>query len=169
MTRLRNTIQSNSVAWLALFIALGGSSYAALTPTVVRQQVPHSSLDRSAQSTQSTTGTVRAWAVVGSKGRVISGGGKPRATLTPTPGDYWVHWGVKLGSGCATVASVDLQYSPRSMVPLGSSTSSAVAVPAGYAVTHSYGGRHSPNQTNVLTFNQSGQPAPLGFDLTVVC
>ena len=75
---------------------------------------------------------------------------------------------MKLGSGCATVVSVDLQYSPRSVLPVPT-RDSPVAVPSGYAVAHSYGGGRSPNDTDVLTFNQTGQLAPLGFDVTVVC
>ena len=108
-------------------------------------------------------GNIRAWAIIGRNGRVLAGGGKPRARQDAIPGTYGIVWGVKLRHNCATIATmatIDGEYSraDEQLSGLGGIT-------AGYAVAASPNGK----QTGVTTFNTSGQLTPLAFDVVIVC
>lgn len=67
MTRLLAHVRTNIVAYLALFVALGGSSYAAfsLPPgSVGAQQIRNHAIDPVKLNPKTITATVTAWAVV---------------------------------------------------------------------------------------------------------
>lgn len=169
MTRIAMHIRHHIVGYVALFVALGGTSYAAssLPPrSVAGTQIRNHAVDRVKPDPKPITGSVRAWAVVGSAGHVIAGGGKPHVGNPPIPGSYEVRWGVKVPSRCATVATIDAGHSPTTeQIPIPGNPS--VAVTAGYAVANTKGGARGT--TFVTTFNQQGALTPLGFDVAIVC
>jgi hypothetical protein len=167
MKRILHHVHSNAVAYVALFVTLSGASYAASTlppGSVGGRQIRNHAIDPIKFNNRFINGSVRAWAIVGSGGHVIAGGGKPRVLANaPSPGIYLVRWGVRLARNCAATASVDGAHSPTTeRIPVPGNPS--VPFTAGYAVTGKQG-----NATDVLTFNQSGQLTRLGFDLEVVC
>jgi len=130
-------------AFTVAVLALAGGSYAALT---------------------ASSGNIRAWARVRPNGHVIAGGGGPRVTQQIN-GVYMVNWKAKVNGRCATTATVDAGSSqPTETVgpPLNSH------FVAGYASAATSSSRRV-RSTLVETFNQTGQPTSLGFDVVVVC
>ena len=169
MTRITTHIRHHFVGYVALFVALGGTSYAAfsLPPgSVGGPQIRNHAIDPVKLDPKLITGSVRAWAVVGSAGRVLAGGGKPHIGSPPVPGSYEIRWGVKLAAQCSTIATIDSGHSPTTEQIQIPGTQS-VAVTAGYAVANTTGGPHGT--TFVTTFNQQGALTPLGFDVAIVC
>lgn len=166
-------VRRNVVGYIALFVALGGTGYAAATlprGSVGAQQLKNHAIDPTKLNPKFINGNVRAWAVVTASGRVVGGGGKPRGAGTVTPGVYAITWGVRLGPNCGTVATVDFAHSsPTENIPIPGQSSAPFT--AGYAVVENFsaGAARQNNMTSVHTFNQSGQLTPLGFDIAVVC
>ena len=62
MTRLLAHARQNLVAYLALFVALGGTSYAALT--INGSQIRNRSIDAVKLNPKSIAASVKAWAIV---------------------------------------------------------------------------------------------------------
>jgi hypothetical protein len=162
-------LRQHIVGYMALFVALGGTSYAAVSlprGSVGGPQIRNHAIDPVKLDPKQITGNVRAWAVVGSAGHVIAGGGKPQIGSPPVPGSYEIKWGVKVGSRCSTLATIDGGHSPTTeTIPIPGNPS--VSVTAGYAVANTTGGPHGT--TFVTTFNQQGALTPLGFDVAIVC
>jgi hypothetical protein len=166
-------VRRNVVGYIALFVALGGTGYAAATlprGSVGAQQLKNHAISPIKLNPKFINGNVRAWAVVTAGGRVVGGGGKPQGGETVTPGVYTITWGLRLKPSCGMVATIDFGHSPpteEAPVAGGSST----ALTAGYAVAQlfSAGGGRQNNATTVHTFNQAGRLTPLGFDLAVIC
>ncbi len=100
MSRAVHHLRGNAVAYLALFVALGGTSYAALripAGSVGAKQLKNRSITPAKLSGKFFNGNVRAWAIVDPKGKVIVGGGKPRSQVgAVSPGSYLIRWGVRL-------------------------------------------------------------------------
>ena len=172
MTRIVNHIRHNLIAYMALFVALGGTSYAvsALPPNSVGgQQLKNGAIDPVKFDPSSINGSVAAWAIVGANGRVIAGAGKPRTVRTPIVANYQIDWGVKFKSTCATAATVDSGHSaPTERIPIPGTNGSTGSFTAGYAVVWNSSGRRA-SSTVVTTLNQAGQLTPLAFDVAVVC
>jgi hypothetical protein len=174
MTRALSYLANHALPLTALgcaLLALGGASYAALTvpPGSVNQRaIRNHAIDPVKFDPRFITGSVRAWAVVSSGGRVIAGGGRPHVGSPPIPGSYEIGWGVQFKRNCATVATIDANRSP---------TTEQIAVPgnpaqrftAGYAVAASSRSSSGRGVTFVTTFNQQGALTALGFDVTVIC
>ena len=165
MTKLIGHLRNNAVGYVAIMIALGGTSYAATSPTASHAQLQSRIVQRAKDDPQLVNGNVRAWAIVGPAGRVIASGGKPKVTpQAGDPGGYGIRWGVKVGR-CATEATIDSSASPPTeRLPVAGDPSAPFT--AGYAVASTFV-RH--NETAVQTYNQQGQPTPLGFDVMVIC
>ncbi len=89
-------VRQNAVAYLALFVALGGTSYAAINlpkGSVGSSQLRNHSITPGKFNGKYINGSVRAWAVVGADGTVQSGAGKPNVTVIQgTPNSYVVTW-----------------------------------------------------------------------------
>jgi hypothetical protein len=166
-------IRRNVVGYIALFVALGGTGYAAASlpqGSVGSRQIKNHAIDPIKLNPKFIGGNVRAWAVVTANGRVVAGGGKPEGAQTATPGEYQISWGVRLKASCAAIATIDFgRSSPTEDIPIPGETS--VPFTAGYAVAElsSNGSGRFHNLAFVHTFNQSGQLTPLGFDVAVVC
>jgi hypothetical protein len=171
MNRILGHMRANAVAYLALFVALGGSSYAAvnLPPgSVGERQIRNHSIDPVKLNPKFIAGSVRAWAIVGSGGKVIAGGGGPKTGTPVTPGSYEIRWTQRLPSNCSTVATIDGNHSAATE-RIATPGNTSVPVTAGYAVADTSRTGPQNGVTFVTTFNQSGQLVPLGFDVVVIC
>lgn len=151
-------------ALVCAILAMAGSSYAAFS--ISGSQIRNHTIDPVKMDPRFVNGAVRAWAVVRPDGHVLASGGRPRVTpLAGDPGGYGIRWRVPV-SRCATEVTVDFSSSAPT------ETLSLFGAPrpfsAGYAVA-STGRATRGNQTVVQTFDQTGQPTPLAFDLTLIC
>lgn len=178
MHRVIHHLRANLVGWLALFVALTGTSYAAVSiprGSVGARQIKNHSIGPVKFNRSQINGSVRAWAIIGASGRVIAGAGKPTVTTTPgVPGNYGIRWGVRLPKACATVANIDARSGmPTETAPLPGRGSENIE--AGYASevhTQTVLRRGRPrylSSTGLVTLNQSGQPTALAFDVAVTC
>ncbi len=173
INRTVHYLRQHAIALAALIcsiLALAGSSYAAFSlpaGSVGAAQIRNHAIDPVKLDPKLITGSVRGWAIVGPNARLVAGAGKPKVTaLLSDPGGYGIRWGVNVGR-CDTVATVDATSSPPTeRVPIPGNPS--VPFTAGYAVASTV---HAPrgNETGVQTYDQQGQPTPLGFDVTVIC
>ncbi len=171
MTRLIAHLQSNVIAYLALFVALGGTSYAAVTlpaGSVGNKQLKNHSITPAKLKSSAIAGSVRAWAIVDANGHVVASGGRPRVGLSAhLPGSYELRWRVVFPDHCSTQATVDAalsQTTETAPLPGGS-----VTLPAGFATETGTITRYGLSSSGVQTFNQAGQPTPLAFDVAVIC
>lgn len=156
-----------AAAFTCSILALAGSSYAAFT--ISGAQIENHTINPVKLNPKFTNGTVRAWAIVSPNGKVIAGAGGPRVTAQVSdPGGFGVAWAVKVGR-CETTATIDeASSSPTERLSVAGNPS--VPFTAGYAVASTNRPRsRSNNATFVQTYNQQGQPTPLGVDLAVIC
>jgi hypothetical protein len=172
MTTILAHLRSNAVAYLALFVALGGTSYAAISlpaGSVGAKQIHNGAITPVKLNGNYTNGTIRAWAIVSAKGTVLGGGGKPSAQLSASsPGTFIVRWAVPVSSRCETVANVVSSLSPTTeTVPIPGGSESLTA---GYVVVGLLGpASGSGGALFVTTFDQTGQPTPLAFHIAAIC
>jgi hypothetical protein len=153
MNRLLNHLRANVIAYLALFVALGGSSYAAFSlpaGSVGTSQLRNGSVTPIKFNSGKIGAYVRAWAVIQSGNRVIAS--RPRARVTswdPTFAAGVVSWGSAISRSCFPLTSGSGEFVQAAILP-GASHSSVVR----------YG-----------IFSNTGQPkanGPLTF-IAVVC
>ncbi len=164
MNKLLAHAQSNAVAYLALFVALGGTSYAATNlpaGSVGTNQIRDHSVTPAKLATAARRGTlgptaeVRYWARVSARGRLLAGSPGARSDETG-PGLYLMRWG--------------RQHVPRDCMPFAS-----VSGKLGWTAVARENG--SPNQVVVVTFVGVGvgdQPgtytrSAASVDVIVVC
>ena len=149
MRRVIEHVRRNTVAYLALFVALGGTSYAALN-------LPNHSIAPVKLNPRLIGGYVRAWASVRADGRVVASGGGVRVLVDRFvgPGHYIINWRPRPTSPCESVGNVAL--SQGALVP-------------GYLITQAGGSKARGEQSVVQTYNAAGQPAALGFTVELVC
>jgi hypothetical protein len=161
--KLLHHIRSNAVAYAALFVALGGSSYAAVS--INGSQIRNHTINPSKFNGRFINGNTRAWAIVRPNGSVVASAGRPKVTaaLSPDLGGYFIKWGVNVGR-CPTEVTIDSDSSP----PTETLGNGSMRLTAGYGVASSFvaAGHRS---TVVQTFNQAGQPTALAFDVAVIC
>jgi hypothetical protein len=178
MNRLITHLRANLVGWVALFVALGGTGYAAIRiprNSVGAAQIRNRSITPIKLNPSAIGGSVRAWAIVRADGSVIASTGKPSVSVSATqPGTYGIQWGVKLPKTCATVANIDMRSpAPTETVPLpGGTTQRVVAGYVSQVHTQTYTRSTQPRRlaaTGLVTLNQAGQPTALAFDVAVIC
>jgi hypothetical protein len=172
MTRLVAHVRHNVIAYLALFVALGGTSYAAISlprNSVGTPQLRNGAITPAKINGREIGGTVRAWAIVGAGAKLIAGNPRPSVGNSGLgPGSYSVVWPSRFARDCATVGTVDDRSPVTERVPVSGVASQPVI--AGYVSqveTSPYGKKQS--STTVVTFDQAGQVTPLGFDVAVIC
>ena len=154
MRRLLSHLRRNTVAYIALFVALGETSYAAV-------EISNHTITPVKLSPRLFGGYVRAWASVAASGRVIASTGRPTVKVHQAPappGDYDVFWHTKPTSGCVAIADVDAR---------GPGTSGTPA--PGYVVPEATRRPGQGEETTVLTYNAQGQLAALPFDAALLC
>ena len=178
MNRLIAHLRANLVGWVALFVALGGTGYAAISiprNSVGAAQIRNHSITPVKFNPSSIGGSVRAWAIVRADGSVIASAGKPTVSVSDgEPGTYGIQWGVSLPKTCATVANIDARSpAPTETVPLpGGTTQNVVAGYVSQVHTQTVTRTTKPRRvaaTGLVTLNQAGQPTALAFDVAVIC
>lgn len=115
MTRLPVHVRNNLVAYVALFVALGGTSYAAFSlpaNSVGAHQIRDHSITPVKFDPSAIGGSVRYWARISASGRVIDS--RPRAHIvgwSAGPTAIYVggiiNWGRPIAAGCFSVATVE--------------------------------------------------------------
>lgn len=148
-TRLLTHIRHNLVAYVALFVALGGSSYAAFN-------LPNHSITPVNLNPRYLGGYVRAWASVSANGRVTASGGGVRVLVdnNVAPGHYIIDWSPRPTSSCTGLGSVD--FTGGAPVP-------------GYLIAGAASSKGRGEQSAIQTYNAQGQPAKLAYDVELVC
>src|SRR5438067_1514409 len=100
MNRILSHVRSNVVAYLALFVALGGTSYAAF-------MIRNGSINPVKFNPKVIGGYVRRWASVSADGRVITGSNSPKVVMrSGAVGQYIVSWKKQQFTGCVPMAGV---------------------------------------------------------------
>ena len=135
--RLISHFRSNLVGWIALFVALGGTGYAAIgipRNSVGSAQLRNHSITPVKLNPKSIGGSVRAWAIVSSTGKVLAGSGARASDLAAErarPVCYPLERA--LPGACATVATVNAHSPPTEIIPttVGGSAGTE-SVTAGY-------------------------------------
>jgi hypothetical protein len=145
--RIRQHFGSNVVAYLALFLAMGGTSVAAVS-------LANHSIDPVKLDPRNIGGYVREWASVSANGRVAASGGRVTVrTGSAFPGRYYFTWHTRLTSPCTVIGSVDT----------GSGNT------PGY-VTGGFAGVPKHNPTSIaVTYNAQGQATPQPFEVELFC
>jgi hypothetical protein len=114
MTRVVDHLKSNVIAYLALFIALGGTSYAAIrlpAGSVGNRALKNHSVSAVKLDRSSIAGYVRDWARIDSNGRIVSS--RPKARLIgwtetgPTPGGL-IQWSRPVPATCLALATTEI-------------------------------------------------------------
>jgi hypothetical protein len=161
MRPILDHVRNNLIAYLALFVALGGTRYAAATlpsGSVGTPQLRNGAIIASKLNRASIGGYVLAWAHVRQDGRVLSGSRGARAVFTGSTSSvnfYFVRWrGVKFSSRCTPLATLS-QGGPR-----GASTVRA-------SINNRAG--KSPAEVGVVPSDPSGNSAAADFYVAVVC
>lgn len=153
-TTVLRHFRRHAVGYVALFVALGGTSYAALG-------LRNHSIDPNKLNPRRISGYVRAWASVRSNGSVISSSSrkvKVRMHQAPVPpGDFDVFWHTTPTSRCTAIVNVDA----RAQAPAGTAPGSGVA--------ESIRLPHRPEETTVLTYDGAGHSKALPFDVALLC
>lgn len=168
MTRLLAHVRNNVVAYLALFVALGGTSYAAFSlpansvgnrqlrnGAVTSRKLAKHAVTGAALDPKSIAGRIADWAQIRADGHVTSS--SPKATVSstdPTRGIYRVSWHRSIQSNCIAMAN-------------------PANVPAvlGQATADTFGpdgpGRNS--FVIVQTFDAHGNNVPVTVNVVIIC
>ena len=153
MTKAIQYVHANAIAFLALVVALGGTSYAAVNlpaGSVGAKQLKNHSITQVKFDSQSIGAVVRYWAVVDPRGRVIASRPKARIVIWGGHGGG-LTWGRRIPSGCFALATVD-GFSP----PEGAQV--------GFASTAIIG-----DELAVGTFAPNGLPDAKRVNVAVLC
>lgn len=117
MNRLTHHLRSNAIAYLALMVALGGTSYAAINlpagsvgtrqlkgGSVTTNKLANGSVTQRKLDPKSIGGSVLHWAYVREDGKILGGSRGARASLRS--GDvYRITWAIPFPNRCAVFAS----------------------------------------------------------------
>ena len=159
MNRLLNHIRGNAIAYLALFVALGGTGYAAVNlpaNSVGNRQIRNGAITPVKLDRQLVSGSVRAWAEVSATGRVLACEGSPSVVVQRgqgSTGHYSLYWKVASFNRCAAIGGVSADFSDDS---------------PGF-VTPMVGAPEEPRRVLVQVYNAQGQQAALPFWIAVLC
>jgi hypothetical protein len=110
LNRLSNHLRGNAVAYLALFVALGGSSYAAINlpaGSVGARQIKNRSITPVKFDPTKIGASVRYWAVVNGSGRVLASHPRPRTFGFGGSGTGVISWGRPTQGNCFPLATVN--------------------------------------------------------------
>jgi hypothetical protein len=166
MKRLLAHGRDNAVAYLALSLALGGTSYAALSlpaASVGSRQLKNHSITPIKLSRQvgAFGGYVRDWALIDKGGRQLAGN-RPAVNEGGQAGPvYGITWRIGKGrfdafsSHCVPVVTVQAAPQPNLVTPAPAASATARNTGNGFVL--------------VYTYNAAGQPQNEPFYIQVVC
>jgi len=159
-------IRHNAIALLALFVALGGTSYAALNlpagsvgtrelrnAAVTNKKLANGSVTPVKLDGRSIGGSVRHWAHVSQSAQILGGSKGARASGGPI---FSVSWGDRFSSRCAAL-----------ITPAGNAGVSPIADTTGVAVIQP-GTGHGSTVVDVTTY-VGGTATAAPFYIAVVC
>jgi hypothetical protein len=147
MTRLTTHLRRNVVAYLALFVALGGTSYAAVS-------VADHSLTPQKLNPTYMGGYVRAWASVDQNGHLLASGGAVRVQPSPfIAGQVVFYWRPRPATRCTSVGNVSITQS----------------VAPGYLITKTLDLRPRGEQSFVQVYDSTGQKVARPFTIELLC
>ena len=161
LNRLLDHIRHSIVGYIALFIAMGGSGYAAISlpsGSVGSAQLRNGSIGPVKFNRQFINGSIRAWAVVSPTGTVQASAGKPTVTVRGGQGIYNITWRVPTSPRLRCFAMGGLTGAPGQ-----------AAVIANLGFDHQ---RPRPKKVwgvNVNTFGVQGQALAASFYAALVC
>jgi hypothetical protein len=121
MHRVVNHLRGNAVAYLALFVALGGTSYAAAnlpSNSVGTRQIRNHAITPVKLDPGKIGASVRAWAVIQDGTKVISA--SPRARITswdPTFAAGVVSWSPGVPASCFALATGSAELVQAALLP----------------------------------------------------
>jgi hypothetical protein len=147
MKRLTRHLRGNVIAYLALFVALGGTSYAALSlpaGSVGARQIKNHVIDPVKFNSKFVGASVRYWAVVDGNGHVLASHPRPK-TFGFGTGHGVVTWGRPTQAGCFVLATVN-DLSP------------------GFVSTQLLG-----LAVDIDTYDHGGAPAAHTVDVAILC
>src|SRR2546421_7624502 len=127
MNRILSHLRGNVVAYLALFVALGGTSYAAVAlpaNSVGARQIRNHSITPVKLNPRRIGASVRAWAVIQDGTKVVAA--RPRARIVswdPTFAAGVVSWGSAVSRSCFPLASAGGDQVQVSLLPEARRTS----------------------------------------------
>ncbi len=150
--RIQAHIRGNIVAYLALFLSLGGTSVAAVG-------LANHSIDPVKLNSRNIGGYVRAWVSINTNGRLTASGGKKALIHDEsyvTPGHYLIDWKQRPSGRCAALGTVDLNGGSGQSAP-------------GYVNADAFNTRTRGEQSFVQVYGAQGQPAALAYDLELIC
>ena len=168
MTRVLNHVRNNVVGYVALFVALGGSSYAAINlprgsvgtkqlrnGAVTSRKLAKRSVTAATLDPRSIAGRIADWAQIRADGHVNTS--RPRASVTvsdPARGLYEIYWHRSIPQNCVAVAN------PVNVAPL---TASATA--------ETFGPNGTGRSAHILvsTFDASGNNVPENVNVLIIC
>lgn len=167
MTRIRNHARSNLVGYLALFVALGGTSYAAISlpagsvgttqlrnGAVTARKIANGSITPAKLDARTVGGSIRHWARISQTGQVLSGSHGAHASVGGS--EYTVTWGTEFSSRCGVLIS---PAAVPGIAPIADSTGVGINDPGpGKGKTLVY----------VWTYS-NGNPTPAPFYIAVIC
>jgi hypothetical protein len=122
MNRMLNHLRANTVAYLALFVALGGTSYAAFSlpaNTVGTRQLKNHSITPIKFDSGRIGAYVRAWAVIQGGNQVVAA--KPRARVLswdPSFAAGVVSWGSSITRACFPLTSAGRDFIQAAVLPV---------------------------------------------------
>jgi hypothetical protein len=161
-------IRHNAIALLALFVALGGTSYAAFSlpvgsvgtrqlrnGAVTSRKLSKGAVTAASLDPKSIAGDIADWAQIRADGHVMAS--SPRASSTtsnPTQGLYQVYWHRSIAQNCIAIAN------PVNVGPVNASASATAAGPFG---------RGRDAHILVSTFDASGNNVPENVNVLIIC
>jgi hypothetical protein len=149
MKRLVRHLQHNVVAYLALFVALGGTSYAAVA-------IKNNSINPIKLNRKYIGGYIRAWASVDASGRVVAGSAGAHVIVNNavSPGLYFVLWRHQRFTGC---------------VPQAGLLAEAGTTATGFILVSSVPVAARRGEVDVATTDESNNHMALPFHVSVLC
>ncbi len=155
MNKLLGFARTNAIALAALFIALGGTSYAAFSlpaRSVGTKQLRNGAVTPAKLNGKDIAGSVAMWARISPSGTVVAS--KPRARTvgwSTVDAGGKISWGRGIPPGCFSLATVD---------GLGAQ---------GFATVWTTNRSRPPAYVTVVTFNPGGQYADEPVNVAVIC
>jgi hypothetical protein len=167
MTRLLNHARNNLVGYIALFVALGGTSYAAFSlpagsvgtkqlrnGAVTARKLANGAVTPAKLDAGAIGGSIKHWARVSQTGQVLSGSRGARASVAGA--QYTVTWGTRFSSRCGAFIS---PAAVPGIAPIADSTGVGINDPGpGKGKTLVY----------VWTYS-NGTPTAAPFYIAVIC